>query len=386
MADNDPGNAAIIIIVQDILESLMQSVLGRIFRRASTVKLRLENKKKKDTGEEYINRKGQIRPARQMRPKCSGCRLECNALKDSDREQLFKEFWEIGNHNTQNQYIISLTENKPVELGNKKRRKPRTNAFFLKMGSKSYRVCKETFLATFAIGKRYVDTLANNVGQSGIIVSDKRGKKEPRNKSNDDDTKKVHEHIEKFPSFESHYSRRDSKKKYLHPDLNIKKMYDLYTEECNAENRRPLSYSTYYNIFKTKNLSLKKPYNDTCRVCEELKIKLRNKSLDEETSKKLEMEKKEHLRKVDAAYKAKADDKEKAKASEGKIVVKAFDLQKVLETPLLTTGASFYKRQLSTYNLTTHDLATNQAASYIWYESIGGRGSDEVASILFKDI
>lgn len=98
------------------------------------------------------------------------------------------------------------------------------------------------------------------------------------------------------------------------------------------------------------------------------------------------MEKKEHLRKVDAAYKAKADDKEKAKASEGKIVVKAFDLQKLLETPLLTTGASFYKRQLSTYNLTTHDLATNQAASYIWYESIGGRGSDEVASILFKDI
>lgn len=357
-----------------------------IFQKASTVKLRTENKQKKDKGEEYVDRKGNLRPARNMKGKCNGCRFQCNAISDFERKDIFQEYWKIGDHNVQSQYITSLVEEKPVEIGTKKRRKVKTNLFFLKINDNKYRVCKSTFLATFGIGKRYVDILTNKTSQAGISSCDKRGRKEPANKATKSDIQRVHNHISKFPSFESHYSRRDSKKSYLHPDLNIKKMYSLYTEECRAESKKPLCYSSYYNIFKTKNLSFKKPYNDTCRVCDELKIKLKNKNLTEDDQKRFELEKQDHLEKVDIAYKTKANDKMVAKGSGGKIVVKAFDLQKVLETPFLTTGTSFYKRQLSTYNLTTHDLASNQASSYLWYESIGGRGSDEVASVLYKDI
>lgn len=189
-----------------------------------------------------------------------------------------------------------------------------------------------------------------------------------------------------FPKFESHYSRRDTKKLYLHPDLDTEKMYSLYKEKCKEDGRKIASHAVYYKIFQKKNLSFKQPYVDTCALCDEYKMKLRNKNLQDEEKSKICLEREAHLKKVDIAFETKANDKEAAKNSAGKIVVRAFDLQKVLETPSLTTGNSFYKRQLSTYNLTIHDLATNKASSYLWYECIGGRGSDEIASVLFLDI
>lgn len=50
------------------------------------------------------------------------------------------------------------------------------------------------------------------------------------------------------------------------------------------------------------NLSFKRPYNDTCRICDELRMKLENKNLDEEDRKKHELEKQDHLAKVDKVY------------------------------------------------------------------------------------
>lgn len=60
----------------------------------------------------------------------------------------------------------------------------------------------------------------------------------------------------------------------------------------------------------------------------------------------------------------------------------AFDLQKALPCPLLTTNKIYYMRQLWTYNFCVHNLATNKATMFLWNESIASRGSQEVASCL----
>ncbi|KAL4154209.1 hypothetical protein QTP88_002041 [Uroleucon formosanum] len=67
-----------------------------------------------------------------------------------------------------------------------------------------------------------------------------------------------------------------------------------------------------------------------------------------------------------------------------KVIV--FDLQQYLPTPDLKTNIVFYKCQLSTYNETIRDLGKNESYCYMWHEAISGRGSNEVAFVLYKFI
>jgi hypothetical protein len=51
----------------------------------------------------------------------------------------------------------------------------------------------------------------------------------PHNKTPTQDRDIVRQHIESFPTMESHYTRKDSNKQYLSCDLSIRKMVDLYS-------------------------------------------------------------------------------------------------------------------------------------------------------------
>ncbi|CAH1110065.1 unnamed protein product, partial [Psylliodes chrysocephalus] len=47
----------------------------------------------------------------------------------------------------------------------------------------------------------------------------------------------------------------------------------------------------------------------------------------------------------------------------------------------------YYKRVLSVYNLTVRDCSTTESSvCYMWYEVIGGRGSDQIASCLYNKL
>ncbi|KAL4103398.1 hypothetical protein QTP88_018775 [Uroleucon formosanum] len=82
----------------------------------------------------------------------------------------------------------------------------------------------------------------------------------------------------------------------------------------------------------------------------------------------------------------KKEDKINALASNN-IRVLVFDLEQVLDTPALSTNVSFYKRLLSTFNLTIRDCFENEGTEcYMWHEAIGERGSNEIASCLYQKI
>ena len=80
----------------------------------------------------------------------------------------------------------------------------------------------------------------------------------------------VRDHILSLPTVESHYCRADANSQYLHPGLNVKKMYDLYVEQCSNSNIVSVKESFYRNIFsKVFNLMFHQRNKDCSDKCEE---------------------------------------------------------------------------------------------------------------------
>ena len=300
---------------------------------------------------------------------------------------LFENFHKIESYEAKRHYLASLVTVGTIEQREHfKNIKKHSKFYFVQVRMERLRVCRKFFLETFSIGKKYLELALRCKSATNTVVGDRRGKHEPSNKFPPVVLQHAISHIKLFPHYSSYYSRAHTKKRYLHPDLNVSEMYTLYKEQCTKTAKCPISYPSYHSIFKDQNLSFKHPYSDTCKKCDMLNIQLKNKDLNQEERECLSGKKQRHLIKAENAYNQNAKDKEIAKQSNGTIVVKTLDLQKVLDTPLLTTCVSFHKRLLSTYNLTVHNLVDNQPLCYVWDETIASRGSDEIASALYADI
>lgn len=57
----------------------------------------------------------------------------------------------------------------------------------------------------------------------------------------------IKKHIQSFPMVESHNCRKDTQKMYLQSDLNLAKMYDLFSE---LNPKSTVKISTYRRVFK----------------------------------------------------------------------------------------------------------------------------------------
>ena len=86
-----------------------------------------------------------------------------------------------------------------------------------------------------------------------VVGKDLRGQREGSSqKTSENKINDIKEHIQSFPRFESHYTRNHNPgKKYLNPELNITKIYNLYVDQCTLNNKFYVNEWIYRNIFKT---------------------------------------------------------------------------------------------------------------------------------------
>ncbi|GBO38214.1 hypothetical protein AVEN_25235-1 [Araneus ventricosus] len=138
--------------------------------------------------------------------------------------------------------------------------------YMVKTESETVRVCKTALAAIFSIGRGKIDHIQKLIKTvHSVSPLDGRGKHMNRpHKITSDVVSYIEDHIRSFPCEESHYSRtKNIHKKYLSPLLSLKKMYDLYLSEVNANNQPEkfkISESTYRNIFSSQfNLSFGHP-------------------------------------------------------------------------------------------------------------------------------
>ncbi|KAJ8957754.1 hypothetical protein NQ314_006511 [Rhamnusium bicolor] len=159
-------------------------------------------------------------------------------------------------------------------------------------------------------------------------------------------------------------------------------MYRLYADYCKSKNLTVRNEFVYRKIFVEEfNLAFYKPHLDTCGKCDKYMVKL--KYADSEAIRtQIQKERDSHLDLAESSYAQKRIDKESSR-NNGKTITASFDLQKCLPTPFLSSGVSFYKRQLWTYNLTIHQTGRESPLAplcYLWNETIAARGVDEVRS------
>lgn len=236
------------------------------------------------------------------------------------------------------------------------------------------RICKMFFLATLALGEAYVDHALKNSTNGAFTGKERRESGKPYNKASEEAITGVRIHIESFPAVESHYTRKDSQRKYLQPGLTVRKMHD----QCKEEGHQPVSTKKYRQVFKTEyNLSFHAPKKDQCALCAAFAMK--TKELATEDDKKA-FEK--HQERKKRTRLEKENDKAEAKEDRRKHVV-TVDLQAVLQAPCGLVSQLYYKRKLSMYYFTIYSLADGEAKYYTWDESEGKRGACEIATCLY---
>ena len=204
----------------------------------------------------------------------------------------------MGDFNKQNILLYEAVERKIVERRRPANGKgsPRNWSFRYLLNFKIGKVpvCKKYFLDTFKVSEGCLKRVLNspNVGNDlrGMMVGSST-------KLSEEGKTHVQIHIISFPKFESHYTRsHNPNRRYLHPDLTVRKMFNLYELYCEENNIKAVNEWTCRKIFKKDfDLHFHQPRKDTCQKCDLLNIQIKA-SNDDEQKKKLTEEHDVHLR------------------------------------------------------------------------------------------
>ena len=155
-------------------------------------------------------------------------------INEAESKIIFQQLWNMSDIDKQNLFLCESVHSYPV-----KRRRPinyagtlRTNVykFHLSTPRENILVCKKFFINTFNISMGRIDRIL----KVKDIPKDMRGRMDGSCRRTSELAKKfVRERIKSFPAFKSHYTRsQNSEQKYLNPELNINKMFNLYLEKC----------------------------------------------------------------------------------------------------------------------------------------------------------
>lgn len=227
------------------------------------------------------------------------CRRGCDSDElVGEHQRLFTMFRAL-NYDAQTRYLSTLLsvhepERRTVEENVSRRQ------CTVKYTLEEVRVCQKTICKIFGVTARRIQYLVEKLKHNRNI-NDQRGRHDNRPKKlYDPDLELIRQHIASFPLQENHYSRNESSKKCLPPDLNFSKMHRLFMKQYPNSK---VSLRTYTAVFKKKfNLRFGTPRSDTCGYCDKLYIKLCAAQNDVEKQSIMEESRIHHMR-ADAGYK-----------------------------------------------------------------------------------
>lgn len=255
-------------------------------------------------------------------------------------------------------------------------------------------ICVKAVCSIFGIGISRLERIRKTLATTGFPPICQQGRHNNRPHAvKPEQLQKIIDHISSFRGRKSHYSLSKSKRLYLPHELNITKMYNMY---CGVHPDSKVSYETYRCVFNEKfNISFGYPRQDTCSVCDQFEVKIqhclkmlnspeseedKNRVMTEKAA--LTIQKTLHLKKAAVFYERKRRAKKEAQVRHDCAAI-AFDFQKNLPCPNISTNDVYYKRQLSLYSFNIHTLDTNDVHLYCYDETTARKGGDDVSSMLY---
>jgi hypothetical protein len=133
-------------------------------------------------------------------------------LREEVRNTIFTEFWKIYNHDTKVAYVANLITSKPTVV----RRERRIELEMLLAFIVSKLMVNEPLFVKTALRKllditnKFIAGYIKNKSSTstGTPVNDKRGKQATVNKTSDSKVASFIAHINSFPAYDSHYTRK----------------------------------------------------------------------------------------------------------------------------------------------------------------------------------
>lgn len=168
---------------------------------------------------EHINRKGVTIPQNKFKELINCCRRKCDIICSPDKQKIiFESFYKLEKE-IQYQIMscgITLTGKKSTRLGRGKygisHDRLLTVLFVIQIENKNITVCKKMFQSVYGVTRGKIDLLIQKkkFSDSGTLQQlNNRGHHEPHNKMTEE-KEEMRNHIEKYPKYQSHYSRRHS--------------------------------------------------------------------------------------------------------------------------------------------------------------------------------
>ncbi|XP_057662606.1 uncharacterized protein LOC130897743 [Diorhabda carinulata] len=181
---------------------------------------------------------------------------------------------------------------------------------------------------------------------------------------------------------------------YLSPELNVKKLYELYLEKYEKDMfdiyglkdkkhlfRPKVTYDFYFRYFKANfNISFGSPRSDTCKTCDEYENKLKLPLPDEELN-QIKTSKQLHVSRAQVFFDALKEKTEEAK-NNPEVEVLCFDHQQNAPLPKVPSGDAFYLRQLWVFNFCIYSAKTGISHFYMYDETTGKKTPNETISFL----
>ncbi|XP_031634305.1 uncharacterized protein LOC116347732 [Contarinia nasturtii] len=309
------------------------------------------------------------------------CKHNCAQKIDVVRQkEYFDDFYGLQKWSQRTLFLRSLGEKQPVKenIGSiMKSKKTFISKYHLVDGAGAkQRVCSLFIEKLLKVSRGRLFRALKSLELNPEAV-ERRGSF-PKKKTGDDAINLVKQFIAKFPTFESHRN-----KKYLHPQLNCKKLYNLYCDFCKSKNEVALKNGNFIKIFKENfNLCFVRRVKE-CDLCTKPGT---HKQLSDESKKELHRKKKSHMKTVEKLKECFVDSVNKASENESGIEVFTFALQRAQEIPISPRTEVLSYRPLWCFNVCIFDEVRNKGYMYVWNESIALNGSQEIGSCLRKHL
>ncbi|XP_068084852.1 uncharacterized protein [Anabrus simplex] len=353
-------------------------------------------RKKKKTPEKWTRKKSQL--ARHSAkglpgfPTCNhnGGKFKCTTVPLQDIRRFHQNFYSQKDKVYQDNFILKFTSSVEVKRrrptsGRYKRQPVRTKYFIGSKDKSMVPVCLNTFIRVLNVSRFRINGVLNRFRETGQLSKENRGGDRVSTK-NLPKKENVMNFINKFKCSEPHYCAKHTGRKYLSAELNIKKMWKMYNRSL-TEGQSGLKVTQWYfrSIFnKTYNLGFGSPRVDVCSTCLQLDERLKHAGPGEEKQ-QIITEKRVHKLRAKAFYTS-------LKCTDPKIVTFSYDCQKNLPLPKVPDQAAYYSRQIYLHNFTVvkgdskSQLTPENVTAYIWTENEFGKGSNEIASLVFDTL